>query len=68
MARVKRKAKAATGTTKPIKNEVVRMRIAAEQKQALAETAAREGLDLSTWLRRLALREAGLLPESELSR
>lgn len=68
MARTKRRAKTATVTTKPLKNDVVRMRIPAEQKQALVEAAAREGLELSTWLRRLALREAGLLPESGASR
>ena len=55
----------AVGMVRPLKNAVVRMRIPAEQKQALVEAAAREGLELSTWLRRLALRAAGLLPESE---
>ena len=39
------------------------MRIPGEHKQALVDAAAREGLDLSTWLRRLALREVGLLPK-----
>ena len=45
-----------------VKDETVRMRISAEQKQALVEAAAREGLELSQWLRQLALRAAGLLP------
>jgi hypothetical protein len=38
------------------------MRIPADQKAALIEAAAREGLELSAWLRQLALRAAGLLP------
>jgi hypothetical protein len=41
------------------------MRIPTAQKQALVEAAAREGLDLSVWLRQLALRAAGILPESK---
>lgn len=49
---------------KPLKDEVVRMRIPAEQKQALIDAAAREGLELSTWLRQLALRAAGILSSS----
>lgn len=44
------------------KDDVVRMRVTAEQKRALEETAAREGLDVSAWLRQLALRAAGVLP------
>jgi len=43
---------------------MVRMRVSAEQKQALVQAASKEGLELSAWLRRLALREAGMLPES----
>jgi len=35
------------------------------QKQALVEAAAREGLELSAWLRQLALRAAGILPEAK---
>lgn len=38
------------------------MRIPADQKEALIAAATAEGLDLSNWLRRVALREAGLLP------
>jgi hypothetical protein len=52
--------KKATG--KPTKGDVVRMRVTAEQKRALEDAAARDGLDVSAWLRRLALREAGALP------
>ena len=44
------------------KDEILRVRISAEQKQALIAAAEREGLELSTWLRQLALRAAGVLP------
>ena len=44
------------------KEEVVRMRVTVEEKRALADAAARDGLGLSAWLRQLALREAGVLP------
>jgi len=47
---------------KVLKDDLVRMRIPADQKAALIEAAAREGLELSAWLRQLALRAAGLLP------
>jgi hypothetical protein len=40
------------------------MRISASQKLALNEAAKRDGLELSAWLRQLALRAAGVLPES----
>jgi len=43
------------------KNQVVRMRISAEHKKALEDAAARDGLELSVWLRQLALRAAGVL-------
>jgi uncharacterized protein (DUF1778 family) len=61
----KRKRKAQTSTAKPLKDDVVRMRISATQKQALTEAAERQGLELSAWLRQLALRAAGALPESK---
>ena len=54
--------KPSTGKVK--KDDVVRMRVTAEQKDALVEAAAREGLELSAWLRQLALRAAGVLPAS----
>lgn len=50
---------------KPRKDEVVRMRIPAAQKQAMMAAAEADGLDLSTWLRRLALREIGALPKQK---
>jgi len=53
-----------TKAAKSLKDQVVRMRIPAAQKDALVAAAEREGLDLSTWLRRLALRAVGLLPTS----
>jgi hypothetical protein len=52
----------AVRASKTLKDEVVRMRIPGEHKAALVAAAEREGLDLSTWLRRLALRAVGLLP------
>ena len=51
-----------TPAAKPIKDEVIRMRISAEQKAALLAAAERDGLDLSVWLRRVALRAAGVIP------
>jgi hypothetical protein len=38
------------------------MRVTTEQKAALIAAADREGLELSAWLRQLALRAAGVLP------
>jgi uncharacterized protein (DUF1778 family) len=38
------------------------MRVTAEQKQALTDAAERDGLELSAWLRQLALRAAGAIP------
>ena len=43
------------------------MRISARQKQALMEAADRDGLQLSAWLRQLALRAAGVLPDPQVS-
>jgi uncharacterized protein (DUF1778 family) len=48
---------------KALKDEVVRMRVSAEQKQALTSAAERDGLELSAWLRQVGLRAAGVLPE-----
>jgi uncharacterized protein (DUF1778 family) len=48
---------------KVVKGDVVRMRVTAEQKRALEDAAKRVGLELSAWLRQLALRAAGALPD-----
>ena len=56
--------KQAAAPAKAVKDDVVRMRITAEQKRALIEAAAREGLELSAWLRQVAFRAAGLLPSA----
>jgi uncharacterized protein (DUF1778 family) len=48
---------------KPLKGDVVRMRVTVEQKRALTSAAERSGLELSAWLRQLALRAAGALPD-----
>ena len=48
---------------KTLKDDVVRMRVTAREKQALEEAAERDGLGLSAWLRQLALRAARVLPD-----
>jgi hypothetical protein len=63
MAKNKRDGRPAT--IKPLKDDVVRMRVSGEDKKALTEAANRVGLELSVWLRQLAFREAGLLPGSK---
>lgn len=45
------------------KDDVIRMRVTADQKDAITSAASREGLEVSQWLRQLALRAAGMLPE-----
>jgi len=47
------------------KDGVVRMRISTDHKRALEQAAARDGLELSAWLRQLALRAAGVLPSAK---
>jgi len=49
---------------KPRKEDVVRMRVTAGQKRAISEAADRAGLEVSAWLRQLALRAAGALPDA----
>lgn len=61
MVRAKKKAAA----FRAAKDETVRFRVSTEQKQSLEEAAKRDGLGLSAWLRRLALKEAGALPEAK---
>jgi uncharacterized protein (DUF1778 family) len=60
--------KKSSSTGKATKDDVMRMRVTAEQKRAIEDAAARDGLDASAWLRRLALREAGALPSSDRKR
>ena len=50
---------------KALKDDVVRMRVSVDQKRVIEEAAARDGLEVSSWLRRLALRAAGVLPDSK---
>jgi uncharacterized protein (DUF1778 family) len=38
------------------KEELIRVRVTADQKQAFIEAADKEGLDVSSWLRRLGMR------------
>jgi len=53
---------------KPLKDDVVRMRVSGPQKAAMLAAAEREGLELSQWLRQLALRAAGVLPATSGTR
>lgn len=63
MGRSTRKGKGSgAATEKPLKDEMLRVRVSSDQKAGLEAAAARDGMDLSTWLRRLALKAAGLLP------
>ena len=48
---------------KRLKDAVIQLRIPADQKQVLTDAAAQEGLELSAWLRQVALRAAGVLPD-----
>lgn len=57
MSKLRRKA-----AKTALRDDVVRMRVSDEEKQALTEAAKREGLQLSAWLRQLSLRAAGVLP------
>jgi uncharacterized protein (DUF1778 family) len=50
------------------KDDVIRMRVTSEQKAAIIAAAEREGLELSQWLRQLALRAAGVIPEVKRER
>ena len=55
-------AKSIKPAARVVKDDVVRLRVTTEQKRALTAAALREGLELSQWLRQLALRAAGELP------
>ena len=44
------------------KEATIQIRCSADQKRVLAEAADRAGLDVSSWLRTLGLREAGQKP------
>jgi uncharacterized protein (DUF1778 family) len=50
---------------KPRKDEVLRVRILAAQKRVIEDAAARDGLELSAWVRRVLLRAAGVLPDAK---
>ena len=55
-------------TEKPVKGDVIRMRVTSDQKSAIVEAAERDGLEVSAWLRQLALRAAGVLPVPDRKR
>ncbi|HZS27530.1 MAG TPA: hypothetical protein VFB76_09890 [Candidatus Angelobacter sp.] len=61
----KSKRKSRRSAVKSTKDDMVKMRVSAEDKQALTDAAKRDGLELSAWLRQLALRAAGVLPEAK---
>jgi uncharacterized protein (DUF1778 family) len=50
---------------KPVKGDVIRMRVTSAQKSAIVAAAERDGLEVSAWLRQLALRAAGVLSEAK---
>ena len=50
---------------KPLKDAVIRMRVSVTQKRAIKYAAERQGLEVSAWLRQLALRAAGVLEKSK---
>ena len=62
MAKPRGKAKSKPRAPKPLKDDVVRFRVTSEEKAGLETAATQAGLDLSSWLRQLALRAACLLP------
>ena len=47
------------------KGETIRMRVTVQQKDAISAAAERDGLEVSQWLRQLALRAAGALPSAK---
>jgi uncharacterized protein (DUF1778 family) len=60
--------KAKTTAEKPVKGDVIRMRVTSDQKNAIVAAAERDGLEVSAWLRQLALRAAGVLPPTASKR
>ncbi len=52
----------------PVKDDVIRVRLTSEQKSAIVAAAERDGLELSAWVRQLALRAAGVLPTPDRKR
>jgi uncharacterized protein (DUF1778 family) len=62
------KSKKSPATGKPVKDDVIRVRLTSEQKAAIVAAAERDGLELSAWLRQLALRAAGVLSTPDRKR
>jgi uncharacterized protein (DUF1778 family) len=48
------------------KEQLVQIRVTAEQKRIMTEAAERVGLDLSSWLRQLGLKAAGAPISTEI--
>jgi uncharacterized protein (DUF1778 family) len=61
MKKQRRRPKRAEKAIKARKEEIVRFRVTDEQKKSLVSASEKEGLDVSAWLRQLALRAAGAL-------
>ena len=61
MPKPRGKATAKAKPPRPLKDDVIRFRVTAEEKAGLEGEAARQGMVLSAWLRRLALQAAGML-------
>jgi uncharacterized protein (DUF1778 family) len=49
------------------KEQLVQIRVTAEQKRTMAEAAERVGLDLSSWLRQLGLKAATAVSSTEFN-
>jgi uncharacterized protein (DUF1778 family) len=64
----KSKKTPARGIEKKVKDDVIRVRLTSEQKSAIVAAAERDGLELSAWLRQLALRAAGVLSKPDARR
>jgi uncharacterized protein (DUF1778 family) len=50
------------------KEEVIRLRVTTEQKEAMVEAAKKQGLDISAWLRFLGMTAAGTVEIQQRSR
>jgi uncharacterized protein (DUF1778 family) len=63
MPKSRKKPGPATKPAKLRKSQTIRMRVTDDQKETMEQAAAAEGLELSQWLRQLALKAAGALPK-----
>jgi uncharacterized protein (DUF1778 family) len=61
-------AKTARAGRRARKDDFIKFRVTEAEKEALDQAAQKSGLALSAWLRQLALRAAGVLPQPESER